>query len=30
VEAGRAAGLHALHFTGAARLRRELEQLGLL
>ena len=30
VEAGRNAGLHALHFTGPQRLRTELVQLGLL
>lgn len=30
VEAGRASGLHALHFTGPERLRAELEALGLL
>ena len=30
VAAARAFGLHALHFTGAAKLRAELEELGLL
>jgi 2-haloacid dehalogenase len=30
VAAARASGLHALHFTGAAKLRTELESLGLL
>jgi 2-haloacid dehalogenase len=30
VEAGRNAGLHALHFTGPQQLRTELVQLGLL
>jgi 2-haloacid dehalogenase len=30
VEAGRAAGLHALHFTAADVLRRDLERLGVL
>lgn len=30
VAAARARGFHALHFTGAAKLRAELEELGLL